>query len=171
MDISRNNITGEGTKILVSAFEKASRPVCQSLEELDLSMNPITDDGFKSILKLSQYVRLKMLKLNCCSITENGVMDANRNTSFDSLESIDLSNNEIKQVMVSWLMTSLNPNLITDLELDNIGAEGSVVGCIAAFMDTAKELKIRRFGLSSCKLVDGQFMRLYRFVNMVCFHT
>ncbi|XP_031768699.2 tonsoku-like protein [Galleria mellonella] len=163
LDISINNITADGTKHLLNIFEKSTRPVCQTLEELDLSGNPISDYGFRNVVKLCQYVRLKVLKINNCRITENSINETVKsNMSFDSLESIDISNNEVKQVMISCLVTSLNPNLLTDLELDNISVEGSVVGCLATFMDSAKDLKIRRFSLSNCKLVDGQFMRIFR---------
>jgi Ran GTPase-activating protein (RanGAP) involved in mRNA processing and transport len=163
LDISRNNITVEGTKLLLNIFEKAIRPVCQVLEELDVSSNPIADNGFRNISRICQYVRLKVLKLNSCKMTQNAVNDSVKsNLNFDSLEAIDVSNNDVKIPMVSCLMTSLNPNLMTDLELDNVGVEGNVVGCIAAFMDSSKDLKIRRFGLSNCNLVDGQFMRIFR---------
>lgn len=161
LDISKNKITADGTKILLNIFEKASRPICQALEELDISANPIADDGFRNIVKLFDYVRLKVLRLNYCSITENVSKEANK-MNFDSLESLDMSNNEIKTVMVNCLVSSLNSNILQDLELDNVGVEGNVVGCIASFMDSAKELKIRRFSLSNCKLVDGQFMKIYR---------
>lgn len=165
LDISRNNITSEGTRILLNIFEKSTRPVCQGLEELDMSANPISDDGFRNIVKLCQYVRFRVLKINYCKITENAINETVKsNMNFDSLESIDISNNNVKQVMVSCLMTSLNPNMLTDLELDDVGIEGNVVGCISAFMDSAKDLKIRRFSLSNCKLVDGQFMRIFRLV-------
>ncbi|KAM3960765.1 tonsoku-like protein [Aphomia sociella] len=168
LDISVNNITADGTKHILNLFEKSTRPVCQSLEDLNLNGNLISDNGFRNIVKLCQYVKLKVLKLNNCKITENSINETVKsNMSFDSIESIDLSNNEVKQVMVSCLMTSLNANLLTDLELDNIGVEGSVVGCIASFMDSAKELKIRRFSLSNCKLVDGQFMRIFRSLGRV----
>lgn len=168
LDLSRNNITGDGMKVLLNAFEKATRPLLQSLEELDLTGNPIADDGFRCVVKLCQYVSLKVLKLNYCRITENAINESTKNMHFDSLESVDFSNNDVKKVMISCFVSSLNPNLITDLELDNVGVEGNVVGCIASFMDLAKELKIRRFGLSNCKLVDGQFMRLLRLVY--CFY-
>lgn len=165
LDISKNNITGDGMKHLLNLFEKTSRPVCQSLEDLDISTNPISDEGFRSIIKLSQHLRLKVLKMNNCGITEHAINDTVKSRiNFDNIESIDLSNNDVKHVIVSCLMTALNPNILTDLELDNVGVEGNVVGCIAAFMDSAKELKIRRFGLSNCKLVDGQFMRIFRYV-------
>ena len=164
LDISRNNITAEGTKFLLSMFEKVSRPACTSLEELDLSGNPITDNGFRNIAKMTQYIHLKILKLNYCEITQNAINDSIKSSiNFDCLESIDLSNNELKQGVVGCLMTSLNPNVLVDLELDNVGVEGNVVGCVATFMDSAKDLKIRRFGLSNCKLVDGQFMRVFRY--------
>lgn len=162
LDISSNDITSEGIKTLVNVFTTSSRPVCQSLEELDLSSNPIGDNGFRNVVKLCQCVKLKVLKLNYCNITEYAINDSIKSMCFDSLESIDLSSNELKAVMVNFLMASLNPNLLVDLELDNIGVDGSVVGCIARFMDTAKELKLRRFALSDCKLVDGQFMRVFR---------
>ncbi|KAJ2944215.1 hypothetical protein O0L34_g18194 [Tuta absoluta] len=162
LDISRNNITSEGTKMFLNVFEKATRPVLQTLEELDISGNPIEDDGFKNIEKICRHIRLKMLKLNCCNITENALNESNKSMNFDSIETIDVSNNDIKLAFVSCLMTSLNPNLLSELELDNVGVEGNVAGCISAFMDSAKDLKIRRFSLSSCKLVDGQFMRLFR---------
>lgn len=167
LDLSRNNITGDGMKVLLTAFEKATRPLLQSLEELDLTGNPISDDGFRCVVKLCQYVRLKVLKLNYCRITENAMNESTKNMHFDNLESVDFSNNDVKKVMISCIVSSLNPNLITDLELDNVGVEGNIVGCIASFMDSARELKIRRFGLSHCKLVDGQFMRLLRWVH--CF--
>ncbi|XP_028171929.1 LOW QUALITY PROTEIN: tonsoku-like protein [Ostrinia furnacalis] len=163
LDISRNNITAEGTKHLLNIFEKATRPICQSLEEIDISANPISDEGFRNIVKISQHVRLRVLKLNNCGITENAVNETVKScTNFSNLETIDVSNNDIKQPVVSYLMTSLNPNVVTELDMENIGVEGNAVGCIAAFMDSAKELKIRRFSLSHCKLVDGQFMRIFR---------
>ncbi|XP_075979045.1 tonsoku-like protein [Anticarsia gemmatalis] len=166
LDISRNNITAEGTKMLLNLFEKSNRVPCQALEEIDISANPIADDGFKNIVKICQYIRLKVLKLNYCNITENALNESNKsNMNFDSLESIDLSNNSVKQPFISCLMTSLNPNILVDLELDNVGVEGTVVGCMASFMDSAKELKIRRIGLSNCKLVDGQFMRIFRSIG------
>ncbi|CAK1586392.1 unnamed protein product [Parnassius mnemosyne] len=168
LDVSYNNITNDGMKILLNIFEKSTRPICQALEELILSGNPIGDEGFKCIIKITQYIKLKTLKLNSCRITHSSVSDANNlKLNFDNIESIDLSNNDLKQVMVSFLMTSLSPNHIIDLELDNIGVEGNVAGCIAMFMDSAKELKIRRFGLSNCKLVDGQFMRVFRSLSRV----
>ncbi|CAH2242742.1 jg11900 [Pararge aegeria aegeria] len=161
LDLSKNNITGEGVKILLNAFEKSTRPVCQSLEDIDLSDNPIADDGFKAIAKLTQYLKLKVLKLNNCKITEKAP-DENMKLNFDTLETIDMSNNTIKQSAVGSLMVALNPNVLTDLEIDNVGVEGNVVACVAGFMDKAKDLKLRRFGLSNCKLVDGQFMRIFR---------
>ncbi|XP_047026936.1 tonsoku-like protein [Helicoverpa zea] len=166
LDISRNNVTDEGTKSLLNMFERTNRPACTSLEELDISANPISDNGFRNIAKISQYIRLKILKLNYCNITDNAINETIKSSmNFDSLESIDLSNNELKNGVVSCLMTSLNPNVLVDLELDNVGVEGSVVGHVASFMDTAKDLKIRRFGLSNCKLVDGQFMRIFRSIG------
>ncbi|XP_059053768.1 tonsoku-like protein [Achroia grisella] len=163
LDISLNNISADGSKHLLNIFEKSTRPVCQTLEDLDLSGNPISDNGFRNIVKLCQYIKLRVLKINNCMITDQSINETVKsNMSFDSIESINISNNEVKQVMVSCLVTSLNASLLTDLELDNIGVEGSVVGCIATFMDSAKDLKIRRFSLSNCKLVDGQFMRIFR---------
>lgn len=171
LDISRNNVTAEGIKTLLNVFEKANRPACLALEELDISANPISDNGFRNIVKISQYVRLKILKLNYCGITENAINESIKsNMNFDYLESIDMSNNEVKQGVVSCLMTSLNPNILVDLELDNVGVEGNVVGCIASFIDSAKDLKIRRFGLSNCKLVDGQFMRIFRYVCCILYN-
>ncbi|KAJ8716272.1 hypothetical protein PYW08_013557 [Mythimna loreyi] len=166
LDISRNNVTAEGTKALLNMFERTSRPACTSLEELDISANPISDNGFRNIAKITQHIRLKTLKLNYCEITQNAMNDSIKSSlNFDCLESIDLSNNELKQGVVSCLMTSFNPNVLVDLELDNVGVEGNVVGCVASFMDSAKDLKIRRFGLSNCKLVDGQFMRIFRSIG------
>lgn len=161
LDISKNNITHEGTKALLNLFEKATRPVCQSLEELDLCSNPISDEGFKHVAKISQHVKLKVLKLNNCKITETAVVEATK-LNFDNIESIDISNNGVKMPVVSCLMTALNPNLVVDLEMDDVGVGGNVVGCIASFLDSARDLKLRRFALSNCQLVDGQFMRIYR---------
>ncbi|XP_041987217.1 tonsoku-like protein [Aricia agestis] len=161
LDISRNNISADGIKTFLSAFEKPGRQMCQGLEDLDVSGNPISNDGFKSIVKLSQYLKLRVLKLNNCGITE--VSDSNKScNNFDTLEVIDLSNNDIRNATVNCILTSLNPNILIELELDNIRADGTVVGCIANFMDTAKDVKIRRLGLSKCKLVDSQFMRIFR---------
>lgn len=163
LDLTRNNITDEGTKYLLNMFERTNRPACTTLEELDISANPISDNGFRNIAKITQYIRLKTLKLNYCSITENAINDSIKSSmNFDCLESIDLSNNDVKQGVVSCIVTSLNPNVLVDLELDNVGVEANIVGCIASFLDSAKDLKIRRFALSNCKLVDGLFMRIFR---------
>lgn len=165
LDISRNNITAKGVGILLQMFEKATRTICQTLEHLDLSGNPITDDGLNHVLKLTEHVRLKVLKLNCCRITQHAAsVVSNSSVNFNSLEAIDVSNNDLKLPMVSCLLSSLNPNVLMELDLDNIGVEGQVVGCTSSLMDIAKELRIRRLSLSNCKLVDGQFMRLYRLV-------
>ncbi|KPI91757.1 Tonsoku-like protein [Papilio xuthus] len=160
LDVSYNNISEEGMKIFLQIFEKPTR-FCQALDEIILNGNPIGDIGFKCIIKLTQYLRLKTLKLNDCKISEDCMKDGLK-INLDNIESIDLSNNEVKQVVVSCLMTSLSPNYIVDLELDNVGVAGNVAACIATFMDTAKDLKIRRLGLSNCKLVDGQFIRIFR---------
>ncbi|XP_022830141.1 tonsoku-like protein [Spodoptera litura] len=166
LDISRNNITAEGTKHLLTMFERTNRPACTTLEELDISANPISDNGFRNIAKITQYVRLKTLKLNYCNITENAINDSIKSSmNFDCLESIDLSNNDVKQGVVSCIVTSLNPNVLVDLELDNVGVEANIVGCIASFLDSARDLKIRRFALSNCKLVDGLFMRIFRSIG------
>ncbi|KOB72322.1 NF-kappa-B inhibitor-like protein 2 [Operophtera brumata] len=143
LDISRNNITHDGTKFILNLFENSKRPVCQSLEELDISSNPIGDNGFKNITKICEYVRLKVLKMNYCSITDHALTD-NKQLNFDSIESIDMSNNDVKQPVVSCLMTSLNPNVVVDLELDNVGVGGNVVGCVASFLDSAKEKLLQR---------------------------
>lgn len=163
LDLSKNNITSEGIKVLYSMFEKSTRPICQMLDDIDLSGNPIADEGFKYILKLSLYIKFKCLKLNNCNITEHAVFEPNKSqVNFDNLEVLDMSNNVLKQDFVSRLMAVLNVNIISELELDNICVEGNVVACIASLMDKAKELKIRKFSLSNCKLVDGYFMRIFR---------
>ncbi|CAH4028837.1 unnamed protein product [Pieris brassicae] len=163
IDLSKNNLTGDAVKILLNIFEKSNRPACQAIEDIDLSHNSINDDGFQSILKLTQYLRLKSLKLSNCGITDNALKDVNGSQiNFDTMEVIDLSNNDLKMVVISNLLTILNPNVLLELEFNDVGAEGNVVGSLANFMDTAKELKLRRFSLSGCKLVDGQFMRIFR---------
>ncbi|XP_047993133.1 tonsoku-like protein [Leguminivora glycinivorella] len=163
LDISRNNISAEGARLLTQMFDKASRPVCQLLDYLDISGNPITDEGLKHILKLTTHIRLKSLKLNSCGLTENAAGVINEcNANLNALEAIDISNNDVKLPTVSCLVSTLNPNMLMELDLDSVGVQGQAVGCIASFMDSAKELKIRRFSLSNCKLVDGQFMRVFR---------
>ncbi|KAG6450561.1 hypothetical protein O3G_MSEX006650 [Manduca sexta] len=166
LDVSRNNVSGEGIKTFANMFEKSTRPVCQTLEELDLSANPISDDGFRSVVKICQYVRLRVLKLNNCNITSNAMCNSAINQSnkmnLDNIESVDISNNDLKQPLACCLLTSLNPNVLVDLEMDNTGVMANIGGTIASFMDSAKELKIRRFGLSNCNLADGQFMRIFR---------
>lgn len=161
LDLSRNNITSEGMKILLNAYEKATRNICQTLEELDVSDNPISNDGFKVIVRLCQCLKLKVLRVNNCRITSDA-METNKTINFDTIETFDVSNNELKNVVVSCLIAGLNPNIIVDLAFDNVGVDGTIVGCIASFIDTANDLKIRQFGLSNCKLVDGQFMRIFR---------
>ncbi|CAK1550600.1 unnamed protein product [Leptosia nina] len=162
LDLSRNNISCDGVRFLLNSFEKSNR-TCNSIEDIDLSHNPISDDGFKCLLKLSKYLRLKSLRVNNCDITENAFQDVSTSQiNFDTLEVLDISHNELKIVVISNLMTILNPNVMVDLILDNVCVEGNVVGCLASFMDTAKELKLRRFSLSACKLADGQFMRIFR---------
>lgn len=163
LDLSKNNITSEGIKMLYSVFEKSTRPICQMLEDIDLCGNPINDEGFKYVLKLSLHIKFKNLKLNNCNITEHAVFEPNRSqVNFDTLEVLDMSNNALKQDFVTRLMAVLNVNIISELELDNICVDGNVVSCVATFMDRAKELKIRKFSLSNCKLVDGYFMRIFR---------
>ncbi|XP_048487601.1 tonsoku-like protein isoform X1 [Plutella xylostella] len=166
LDISRNCITSEGAKILLNLFEKATRPVCQSLEYLDISGNKIGDDGFISILKLGQYVRLKTLKLNDCGITHQAFTEHNKPIiNLDSIESIDLSNNDLKQGIMSCIVLSLSPDLVVELGVGAVGAEGAAVGAVCAWLGAARDQRLRRLDLSACQLVDGQFMRVYRSIS------
>ncbi|XP_026742058.1 tonsoku-like protein [Trichoplusia ni] len=85
LDISRNNITEDGTKILLSLFEKANRP-CLSLEELDLSANAIADNGFRNVVKICQYVRLRILHCySRCKRASGDSMRPNQVTSDERL--------------------------------------------------------------------------------------
>lgn len=165
LDLSFNNITDEGVRILISIFEKSNRPICQLLDHIDLSSNPIANDGFINVCKLGQYVRLKVLKVNNCKITSNVFNDNNKPImNFDNLEVLDISNNDLGHGIVSSIVSALNPNVFIELDLENVGVDGSICGVLAQFMDSAKHLKIRRFNLSNCKLTDSQFMRIFRYV-------
>lgn len=163
LDISKNNIGEEGTQNILNLFEKATRPVCQLLDYLNISSNPIGDVGFKNIIKLGQYIRLKTLKVSDCKITNNAFNKLNKPTmNFDNLECFDISNNYLKQNILSSIVSALNPNLLTELELEEVGVEGNIAAFLATFLDSAKQLKIRRFNLSNCTMQDGQFMKILR---------
>ncbi|GBP19352.1 Tonsoku-like protein [Eumeta japonica] len=74
-----------------------------------------------------------------------------------SLTAIFLSNNNLGDEGMKYFSEYL--------ELENIGVFGNVVGLLFTFLESAKDLKLRKFNLSNCKLADGQFMRVFRCLN------
>lgn len=126
LDISANQITGEGLKKAVTTLEGRSEAVFPCLEELDLSMNPL-GDGWSQALAclLSGCPLLATLSLQACGLTarflqQHRLLLASALTGTGHLRSVCLSQNALGSTGFELLLKTLPLQCLTHLELNAV---------------------------------------------------
>uniref|UniRef100_A0AAR2L8G3 Tonsoku-like protein n=1 Tax=Pygocentrus nattereri TaxID=42514 RepID=A0AAR2L8G3_PYGNA len=120
LDISANQITGEGIKKTVNTLEGRSEPC---LEELNLSMNPL-GDGWSQALAclLSGCPLLTTISLQACGLTarflqQHRILLASALTDTGHLRSVCLSYNTLGSTGFELVLKTLPLQCLTHLEL------------------------------------------------------
>ncbi|XP_036450133.1 tonsoku-like protein [Colossoma macropomum] len=126
LDVSANQITGEGIKKAVSALEGRSEPAFPCLEELNFSVNPL-GDGWSQALAclLSGCPLLTTLSLQACGLTarflqQHRILLASALTDTGHLRSVCLSQNTLGSTGFELVLKTLPLQCLTHLELNAV---------------------------------------------------
>nr|XP_019940300.1 PREDICTED: tonsoku-like protein [Paralichthys olivaceus] len=126
LDISANNITGEGLGKAVSALKGQTHPAFPCLEELDLSMNPLGDGVSESLsCLLSCCPLLARLSLQACGLTarflqQHRLLLASALTGRGHLKSVNLAHNALGSTGFELVLKTLPLHCLTHLDLSAI---------------------------------------------------
>ncbi|XP_072545535.1 tonsoku-like protein [Salminus brasiliensis] len=126
LDISANQITGDGLKKAVTTLEGSSKAVFPCLEELNLSMNAL-GDGWSQALAclLSGCPLLANLSLQACGLTarflqQHRLLLASALTGTGHLRSVCLSQNALGSTGFELVLKTLPLQCLTHLELNAV---------------------------------------------------
>ncbi|XP_066525781.1 tonsoku-like protein [Hoplias malabaricus] len=126
LDISANQITGEGLKKAVKTLEGRSDLTFPCLEDLNLSMNPLGDGWSQSLAcLLSGCPVLANLSLQACDITarflqQHRLLLASAFTGTGHLRSVCLSQNSLGSTGFELVLKTLPLQCLTHLELNAV---------------------------------------------------
>ncbi|TSO25206.1 Tonsoku-like protein [Bagarius yarrelli] len=126
LDISANQITGEGIKKAAAKLEEGTQHAFPCLEELNLSMNPL-GDGWSQALAclLAACPLLATLSLQACGLTarflqQHRLLLANALTGTGHLRSVCLSQNALGATGFELVLKTLPLQHLTHLELNAV---------------------------------------------------
>ncbi|XP_051578042.1 tonsoku-like protein isoform X1 [Myxocyprinus asiaticus] len=123
LDISANQITGEGLKKATDTIEGRSQPAFPCLEELNFSMNPLGDGWAQALASLlSACPLLSTLSLQACGISarflqQHRLLLANAMACTGNLKSVCLSYNALGSTGFELVLKTLPMNCIKNLQL------------------------------------------------------
>lgn len=126
LDISANNISGEGLQKAVTALNGHNHPAFPCLEDLDLSLNPLGDGVSESLAcLLSSCPLLARLSLQACNLTarflqQHRLLLANAMTGTGHLKSVCLSHNALGSTGFELLLKTLPLLSLTHLDLSAV---------------------------------------------------
>lgn len=126
LDISANQITGEGLRKASDAFETRSQAAFPCLEELNLSMNPLGDGWTQALASLlSSCPLLSSLSLQACGLSarflqQHRLLLANAMASTGNMRSVCLSHNALGSTGFELVLKTLPMHCLTHLELSAV---------------------------------------------------
>ncbi|XP_051503112.1 tonsoku-like protein [Myxocyprinus asiaticus] len=126
LDISANQITGEGLKKATDTFEGQSQPAFPCLEELNFSMNPLGDGWAQALASLlSSCPLLSTLSLQACSLSarflqQHRLLLANAMACTGNLRSVCLSHNALGSTGFELVLKTLPMSCLTHLQLSAV---------------------------------------------------
>ncbi|XP_065109970.1 tonsoku-like protein [Paramisgurnus dabryanus] len=126
LDISANQITGEGLSKASDAIERRSQHAFPCLEELNLSMNPLGDGWAQALANImSACPLLSTLSLQACCLSarflqQHRLLLANAMASTGNLRSVCLSHNALGSTGFELLLKTLPMQSLTRLQLSAV---------------------------------------------------
>ncbi|XP_073683373.1 tonsoku-like protein [Garra rufa] len=126
LDISANQITGEGLKKASVTFETTSQAAFPCLEELNLSMNPLGDGWTQALASLlSICPLLSTLSLQACGLSarflqQHRLLLASAMASTGNMRSVCLSHNALGSTGFELVLKTLPMHCLTHLQLSAV---------------------------------------------------
>ncbi|XP_072423831.1 tonsoku-like protein [Chiloscyllium punctatum] len=124
LDLSSNQITHQGLSTLCQASRPTEEAAFQSLEELNLSLNPLGDGCSQSIASLIRSCPLlSTLKLQACGLTARFLQNFALTCTMKGnkhLKTLILSNNDLGLKGVQFLLKNLPHDVLSHLEISSI---------------------------------------------------
>ncbi|XP_061897522.1 tonsoku-like protein isoform X1 [Entelurus aequoreus] len=126
LDISANQVTGEGLEKAANALKGVSHPAFPCLKELDLSLNPLGDNISESLSCLvSSCPLLAKLSLRGCSLTsrflqQHRLLLASTLTGTGHMKSVCLSHNALGSTGFELVLKTLPLHTLTHLDLSAV---------------------------------------------------
>ncbi|MCI4382630.1 hypothetical protein PGIGA_G00017020 [Pangasianodon gigas] len=175
LDISANQITGEGIKKAASALEGRTQHAFPCLEELNVSMNPL-GDGWSQALAclLSACPLLATLSLQACGLTarflqQHRLLLASALTGTGHLRSVCLSQNALGSTGFELVLKTLPLQHLTHLELNAVCKGPSDQPALDLFTKllTQGDCSLTHLGLAANGLTD-QSVRSFTRCLILC---
>ncbi|XP_061551407.1 LOW QUALITY PROTEIN: tonsoku-like protein [Phycodurus eques] len=126
LDISANQVTGEGLEKAASTIKGLSHPAFPCLKELNLSLNPLGDNISESLSSLlSSCPLLAELSLRGCGLTsrflqQHRLLLASALTGMGHLKSVSLSHNALGSTGFELVLKTLPLHALTHLDLSGV---------------------------------------------------
>lgn len=95
LDLSDNKLEAGGLQIILNRHPGPNDPSANRLRDLNLSGNPLGDEGMRVLAVCRQLENLRILRLVHCGIGDEGVRALAESPHLNNLVVLDLSNNPI----------------------------------------------------------------------------
>ncbi|XP_028981172.2 tonsoku-like protein [Esox lucius] len=175
LDVSSNDITGEGLKKAANALAGQPQPAFPCLEEWDLSVNPL-GDGLSQALSclLSACPLLASLSLQACNLTArclqlHRLLLAGALAGTGHLKSVNLSHNALGSTGFELVLKTLPLHCLTHLHLSAIRCGSADQPSLEQLMSVLSqgECSLTHLSLAGNGLTDGGMATLARCL-LVC---
>uniref|UniRef100_A0A3P9A3B5 Tonsoku-like protein n=1 Tax=Esox lucius TaxID=8010 RepID=A0A3P9A3B5_ESOLU len=175
LDVSSNDITGEGLKKAANALAGQPQPAFPCLEEWDLSVNPL-GDGLSQALSclLSACPLLASLSLQACNLTArclqlHRLLLAGALAGTGHLKSVNLSHNALGSTGFELVLKTLPLHCLTHLHLSAIRCGSADQPSLEQLMSVLSqgECSLTHLSLAGNGLTDGGMATLARLVCLL----
>ncbi|XP_053700657.1 tonsoku-like protein isoform X1 [Synchiropus splendidus] len=170
LDVSANQITGEGLEKAVSALKGQSHQAFPSLKELDLSQNPLGDTVSQPLsCLLSCCPVLSTLSLQACGLSprflqQHRLLLASALSGSGHLRSVCLSHNALGSTGLELVLKTLPLHSLTHLELSAVRrgpADPPLLEHLTKAL-SSDECSLTHLGLAANGLTDNSIATLAR---------
>ncbi|KAI7804959.1 tonsoku-like protein, partial [Triplophysa rosa] len=170
LDMSANQITGEGLCKASDAFEGRSQHAFPCLEELNFSTNPLGDGWAQALATLlSACPLLSTLSLQACSLSarflqQHRLLLANAMASTGNLRSVCLSHNALGSTGFELVLKTLPLQCLTHLQLSSVcrGSSDQPAVEILTKLLTQVDCTLTHLSLAGNGLTDNSILSLSR---------